>query len=157
MWFYVLYCLFISKLIVTCENVDHLEKGELGEALVELEADDFRSFKTAVIEELQEMKRRETKLENEILELQMENQIKDRKIDELEQKLELMEKGQGQVEVKGRRQVSGNVAFTAYLDHSVHNLTQDQPIIYNKVSEIQYDLRAFKSVTKYFFILFIVM
>lgn len=75
----------------------------------------------------------EQKLEDEISNLKLEKEMKDRRIEELEKKVENLERGEGHMEVKGRRQLSQNIAFTAFLDHSIHNLSQDQPIIYNKV------------------------
>ncbi|XP_045192535.2 complement C1q tumor necrosis factor-related protein 3-like [Mercenaria mercenaria] len=122
---YIFFCVNIV-IFVGFETVIALNHEMVKSTSESSEDSALLGFKKAVIQELQEMK-------GEMLLLKMENEEKDSKIKNLEQKVANLEKGQRHSVIRGRRGMFQNIAFTAYLDHSEHNLTQDQPIIYNKV------------------------
>jgi hypothetical protein len=110
------------------------EYGEMNtESDVYVRKDEFDRFKRAVIEELEQLKEGNEKLNDDIRCLKTENAEKDRKINKLERQLANHEKNQVNGMARRRIPYYETIAFTAYLDHGVHNLTQDRPVIYNKV------------------------
>lgn len=96
------------------------------------ETSEFHDFKASVLAEIQALKILELKLHEEIIELREQNDVKTKKLELLERKLTCLDEESSLLK-QHKRQAGGGVAFTVYLSHGVHNLTQDQPIVYDKV------------------------
>lgn len=93
---------------------------------------DFENFKHEIYREIRAMKRTEQELKNEI-------RSHDNYIRRLENRMTQLEEKCGKQQTtpvaKQRRQIELHVAFTAYKDTGIHNISYSQPIIYNQVSE----------------------
>lgn len=98
--------------------------------------DEFESFKNSILSELQVMKHRESELETELQTLKHENEEKMMEINQLKNDMASLNEKQikcNEESPRQRRVSGGMVAFTAYIDHSVHNISHEQAIVYNKV------------------------
>jgi septal ring factor EnvC (AmiA/AmiB activator) len=127
MHFQVTTILFVTCFLITFarvrENIPSIDA-------VTTEVNDNEMFKRSLMNELKFIKSYCMDLEEKMKELQLNNEEKSKRIEKLESRLETME-SEGR---RSKRQVGSNIAFTVYSDHGVHNLSHDQPIIYNKAS-----------------------
>lgn len=115
-----------------CNGRDYIEWNKDSDLYVKKH--DFDQFKRAMFEELQNMKDGDEKLRDDITRLKTENVNKEKRINELEQKLASVQTEQCKGIVRRSIPYFETIGFTAYLDHGVHNLTHDQPVNFNKVS-----------------------
>lgn len=94
--------------------------------------EDFEMFKKDIVKEVQSLKQTEAELRSEI-------GSRDKHIQELEHHVNRLEERCSRQELPVAQQrrfvyTEEQVAFTAYSDHHIHNLTHSQTIIYNQVN-----------------------